>query len=428
MLYRENHFMVVSANWEAAKTLGTAAISTKPATVARFKYYAMRLHISCPFPDSRTEYPEPNEVRESFIALHSELPALVRMLQAWDMMMNGGTSAYQFEFKIQENSAAANVRVQKLLLDPFRQVSSAYLKVIIDGADAAYRKDLVSSMIIPMQWTRAVQWRLYEVLLWSFNRADETFRSGNLRLALDMYQHTMDICDGAGQNNERLTRSDDSDFRHRGLLVVIACQTNIVLLGLKDKTLRRANGGWEWLQEAASWIDFLIDPAIDPQAINLLRSKTHHFRGIAYVLQGGSRGMALDEFEKADRLLPGNKILKEHIDIIKEQRAGSTTQRILSADQIPLQPIKISDQPNQNFAPSELIATERAVLRKFGYHGDMLPQIPASEPVDKHSVEQAEARLDNLKRQSGVNHLGRPVWLSSVKLEGNGGRKVMYEY
>ncbi|KAL8644754.1 MAG: hypothetical protein Q9226_007609, partial [Calogaya cf. arnoldii] len=130
----------------------------------------------------------------------------------------------------------------------------------------------------------------------------------------------------------------------------------------------------------------------------------------------------------ADRLFPGGKILKRHIQIIKQQGAENTTQQMFFVDQMPLEPIKISDQPNQHFAPFQLIATERAILRKFGYQGDMLPQIPAIKPVDKHSVEQAEADLDKLRRQLGVKGLSRPVWLSSIKLDGDDGWNVMYEY
>lgn len=144
-----------------------------------------------------------------------------------------------------------------------------------------------------MQWTRAVQWRLYDVMLWGFNNAEDAVATGKSTLARTIYQHTTDTWGFACDFKNWLGRSYDSDLRDRCWFAVTACQSNTVLLGLEDQSLRGANGGWMWVLKEASWIDALVDPTIDPQAILLPRSRRHHFRGIAYILQVDSRGIAL---------------------------------------------------------------------------------------------------------------------------------------
>ncbi len=65
--------------------------------------------------------------------------------------------------------------------------------------------------------------------------------------------------------------------------------------------------------------------------------------------------------------------------------SGSEDEAMAKEDLIDIYPNLDSDlirAPDPVYFPSRVIATERAILRDFGFKGDLLPQIPAATPVD----------------------------------------------
>ncbi|KAI4092449.1 MAG: hypothetical protein LQ339_007930 [Xanthoria mediterranea] len=432
ILYQENHFVVMSGNYagdmvESLMGNRVAIISAEPATVARFNRHVARIHIHYPFETDQNNCPKPNEVRHSFIVLHSELPGVVQLLKTMDAMMKGATAAYRIKFRIEKRGSMADLPAEKLVLEPFRQLSSAYLSVKVFGADSAYTQDLLHDMMFPIQWTRTVDWRVYDLMTFHFHFAEDAIRAGNLEWAVSQFRRCYLLWLVPARNNDRLGHSCDSNCAASMWFVYTASQTNIVLLGLKHPKLHRELGGWQWLLGMASWIDQPYAPVV-----RKLRSRTHHYRGLIYTLMGGNPARALAEFETAKRLHPGNPMLDKHIQITR-QRLGPDSLMAgladeITAEDIPFELVKISDQPGDAYASSELIATERAILQKLGYKGDLLLHIPAKEAIRQKNVDNAEEHLRHLSRHPAGNFdPNAPVWLSSTKLEANGSWNVSFE-
>ncbi|KAL8668339.1 MAG: hypothetical protein Q9168_007026 [Polycauliona sp. 1 TL-2023] len=429
ILYQENHFAVVSGNYDYGWMIQTlkvhrvAIISAKPAIVARFKHHVVRIHIAYPFEDTQYKYPKPNEVRHSFVALHSELPDMVRMLQTMDAVTNGSTNAYRIKFKMEKPHSMVAPLAQRLVLEPFRQLGSACLSVKIFGLENAYTQGLLHDMTLPFQWTRAVEWRLYDMMAFHFRLGEDASRTANWALAVSHFTHCYTLRILPVRSNDRLGHSLDSNWNNCTWFLYAAARTNIVLLGLKHPSLCREGHDRQWLLKKASWVDQPSTPAVTK-----LRSRAHHYRGLIYILSDNDFARALQEFQTAERLVPGDATLESHIRIAR-QRLGQVTgtPSDITADQIPLEPFTISDQPGNLYAPSDLIATERAILRKLGYKGDLLEHIPASKPVDQSYVDTVEQGLEKLKSHPSGYNPKAPVWLSVIQAEENGPCSIMYE-
>ncbi|KAL8926001.1 MAG: hypothetical protein Q9208_003142 [Pyrenodesmia sp. 3 TL-2023] len=424
MLYGENHFAVVSGNWsgvlESLKHHAVAIITSTPNIVARFTKHVLRLHISYPYTDCHHGAAKPNDVRESFIILHRELPHFVRLLQVLDMRLTGGTSAYKLKFRIEGKGAgAAGLRVQKSVLEPFRQLTSGYQTVkILGDIDAAYAQGLLHDMMFPIQWTRAVEWRLYSHAVSVFNAAEDALRHGNTEEALVKYVRSQDLWGYACDHNPRLGRAHDSDINDFIYFVITACQANIVLLGLKDSS--RSGKEWlDWLQAQAGWIDAIQEPILRPQATLMARSRTHHYRGIVHALSGDDVN-ALNQFAEADRLIPENTILKSHIAITQKRLAApsATEKHVVGSvhpDQLPLEPITMRDQKFPH-NPSYLIATERCIMRNLNYPGDLLLHIPEMKPVSATMADQITETLKKTKQDTHGTTC--PSWFSHTYVDG----------
>ncbi|KAL8752104.1 MAG: hypothetical protein Q9184_005843, partial [Pyrenodesmia sp. 2 TL-2023] len=336
MLYRENHFAVVSGNWSgfivSMRHYGVAIVTAMPTIVARFTEHVMRLHISYPTTDCRNRDAVPNDVRESFIILHQELPHLVRLIQILDLTWTGGSYAYKLEFRLERSRAgAAGLRHQKLVFEPFRLLASAYQTVkFLGDVDTTYAQGLLHDMMFPVQWTRAVEWRLYDHAVSVFNAAENALRYGNFEDAHMKYVRSRDLLDIACDHNPRLgCRTRDSNYDDFVYFILAACQANIILLELKSPS-GTANGRLAWLHEQTGRVDTFQDPTVRPQATLLARSRTQHYRGIVHALLGDDAN-ALNRFSEADQLIPGNTTLQSHIAITQKRLAAPSATEKLAA-------------------------------------------------------------------------------------------------
>ncbi|KAL8995775.1 MAG: hypothetical protein Q9169_004563 [Polycauliona sp. 2 TL-2023] len=429
ILYQENHFVVVSGNHgkvvSTLKDFGVAIVSTKSATVAQFNHHMVRIHLAYPFSDSDDENPKHNVLRHSFIVLHDELPGVVQMLKTIDAMRTGATNAYQIKFRIEIPKGKPNQTAQIQVLEPFRQLGNACRSVKIFGFDTEYTKDLIHDMMFPYQWTRAVEWSLYDMMVFHFHIAEDALRAGNVQLAVSQFSRCYVLWLVPVAKNDRLGYSHDSNCQSRMCFLFSAAQTNIVLLGLKYPNVRRENGGWHWLLETASWIDL---PNV--AAVRELRGISHHYRGMIHILMDGNLVSAVEEFEAAKFWAPGNALLDDHIRMtmqsLRQDIHASSLVDLITVDQLPFTINRLSDQPGDEYAPSDLIATERAILRKLRYKGDLLMHIPTKKPVNQNDVDSVEEALQKLKSHPMGYDPQDPVWLSVAQLEGGDTFRIAY--
>lgn len=118
MLYRENHFVTISSDWEMNFTCTTnhevTTVCQKPQLVARFKNNIMRLHIKFPWAKTQGN----TKVHASFIMLVQDLPSFTRLLYILGVTNSRIRPQLNLNFRIEPTDAGSpSLAIQKALLE-----------------------------------------------------------------------------------------------------------------------------------------------------------------------------------------------------------------------------------------------------------------------------------------------------------------------
>ncbi|KAI4205612.1 MAG: hypothetical protein LQ346_001396 [Caloplaca aetnensis] len=415
VLYKENSFIVVSCNWETFFTTMTnhevAVVSSDRNHVARFRNHAMRLHIVFPWAYICGEHgnKEKSGVLESFVIVQEELSKFVRLLLILSLVNTGGMSPCKLTFRIEEPSTGAlDQHVQKSLMEPFRRLTSLCHSVKILGpVDKAYALGLQEDMIFPIRWTRAVTWQLYDVMVSIAKVAEEAVQLENADMAVAKYNDCQKVYEIACQNNSRLDTSEDVGFYQSCAMLTDMCQANSILLALQDPSIHEP-GSATTIVEQTDNLNAWNEPVVTP----LARSKLLHYRGIGHAMVGKD-GPALDCFRKAIRLDPQNQNLRRHTIIAKKRMTAKTRAEKLAAGTITADGLEPMAIPEPVYTPSQFIAGERHLLRRFNYKGDMLLHIEENAPAD---VKEMDKLFKGMEVQQKSTPPGKPwtAWIGAV--------------
>ena len=123
-------------------------------------------------------------------------------------------------------------------------------------------------------------------------------------------------------------------------------------------------------------------------------SRLRHYRAVPLAMTGESK-LAMTELKKASHHDPSNERLSVTLQRLSANATANTTKDKKALPKamrecLSTEPLGVGPP---TFIPSEHIAGERYILRKFGYKGDTLEHIPASKAVDKAEIDEIFAGL-----------------------------------
>ncbi|KAL8758142.1 MAG: hypothetical protein Q9184_004010, partial [Pyrenodesmia sp. 2 TL-2023] len=273
--------------------------------------------------------------------------------------------------------------------------------------DKAHGLSLQEDMIFPIRWTRAVTWQLYAVMVSIAKVAEEALQLENIDLAVAKYDDCQKVYEIARHNNSRLDESEDAGFYRSCAKLMNMCQANTILLTLQDPSIHEP-GGAQSIVEQTDNVTAMNEPVVTP----LARSRLFHYRGIAYAMMGKD-GPALDCLRKAIQLEPQNQILRQHMATIKKRMAAKTRAEKVAAGTITANGLKPMEIPEPVYTPSQFIAGERYLLRKFNYKGDMLLHIEEKAPAN---IEKMDKLVKDMAKQRKLTPPGRPwtAWIGAA--------------
>ncbi|KAL8903057.1 MAG: hypothetical protein Q9207_004189 [Kuettlingeria erythrocarpa] len=399
VLYRDNIFIVVSCNWKAMTRFlylhGVAELSINESNVSAFRQHFLRLHIAFPPSFKIIEYghqrtPPEDSVLASFLLLQDDLDRFVRMLNLLTFLIwpDNGFYSYIIKFRmVRTLPDDLDMHLQKLLLEPFRRLSHGRHGVEMLGrVGGDYWPGLLHDMTFRIRWTRGEAWRLYALMVSFIEEAEEAIKTEDYTAALTRYKLSKRFYDTVLTDNAQIKNLDDKGFDQSCLNLVALCETNVALLTPKFLYTAHAEDGFAWTLEHTKWLDTFTEPRLSPFR-RLTLSKLRYYRGVAQFMANNPTA-ALELLTKALQPDPGNSILERCIAMIRRQESaesGSEDGAIAKGGFGDLYPNPDRDlirAPDPLYFPSQVIATERAVLCDLGFKGDLLPQIPAARPVN----------------------------------------------
>ncbi|KAL8825682.1 MAG: hypothetical protein Q9170_007701 [Blastenia crenularia] len=428
ILYQENCFVVISCNWEAIFETMTnhevAIVCAERNLVARFKRHSMRLHVTFAWAYKGDHGNKAKSgVLKTFIIVHNDLQSFVRLLHILGLSNGGSMPAYKLALRVEKSTAPSpGLPFQKKLLEPFRQLKSLGESVKIFGfVDADYARSLQDDMMFPIRWTRAVAWQLYSLMVSIARAAEEARHLGNTDIAYAKYDDCGKVWEIACGHNPRFNSLEDRGFHRSCAMLTNVCHINIMLMALQNPAYQVAEGLQEIIKQTGA-VDDMDGPIVTP----LGTSKMYHYRGIAMAALGRDDKALLD-FRKAIRLDAQNQILRRHLAIIKKRIGATSPADKLAAGNISVEGLQFMEIPDPIYAPSEYIAGERYLLRKFNYPGDMLPQITESKPTD---IAEWEKTFKSLEAQKSSHPAGKPwaVWIGANDKEAQSFRRVGIDF
>ncbi|KAL8651638.1 MAG: hypothetical protein Q9210_003140 [Variospora velana] len=272
------------------------------------------------------------------------------------------------------------LHTQQLLLEPLRQLEICKENFAVSGpVDLAYARSLTQDK--PQS-----AWHAYETYAYLLQVTGKAIEEGHYQLALSRLSFCC-LIDKPVYCSPRFQRIDD-DGLHAGCAMLLTCRgLNCCLAQLKDD-LKPISERVTRAFEALTWLE---EPHAPPPDIKV-QSRINHY--------------------KASTTDPDNHLLNHHratakrrveatlVDGRGEARMadGLSTTEKLTADSIPLAWVMYPDLPT--YVPSGKIAGERYLLRKLGYEGRMLQQIPEKDgPVDGKELEKTFQRLNAAPRK-----------------------------
>ncbi|KAL8828426.1 MAG: hypothetical protein Q9170_006607 [Blastenia crenularia] len=424
ILYQENYFVVVSCNfhgiYSAVEEHGIAAITKKPKSMSRFKQHIMRVHVVFPWAEPILYQMDDLRVLKktaavkSFLTIHHELQGFVRLLQTLSWSNYGCTRSIRIVFQMNgQETGPIQSRVQKLVLEPFRQLSVLNIRAkILGGVNADYTKDVVNHITSRIKWTRGTAWQMYDVLVSIVKVAEEAVSLGKYDLAFAKYGEYKKLHHPAFERNERVKYLEDSGLYISRIILFILCDINMAILKLQRPSLPGA-AERPWLLNQTDWINPL--PQTHPWLLSPTESLACHYKCISKFLEGDDV-VAFADLRIAAQLDIDNGLLAHLMNIMWKRTEVATatlslTAGWMSAVDLGFEILLVSDPM---VYPSENIASERYVLRKLGYKGNMLPLIAEKKAIDIKTVDKI---LYNLKKQKErvVLPLGEiaPIWVDT---------------
>ncbi|KAL8994244.1 MAG: hypothetical protein Q9188_007120 [Gyalolechia gomerana] len=422
VLYKGNRFIVVTSDWEmipgALIMYQVAFVPAKRHLVTSFEQHVMRLHLA--FASKNFRYKHNNKARSAvlqiFIMPQNELPSLIRMLHMLDLCYGGMVCPFDITLRVEKSvPRTSDLHFQKKLLEPFRRLTSPSLNVKILGCvDAGYAQGLLDDMMYPIRWARAVVWELYSIMESIIKIAEEALQLGFLHTAYVYYEECQRVLSRAYGNNPRLESAQDDGFYISCAVLFNLCDINLVLLGLRDPDATvRAQCAESFLSKT----DKLYN--MNDRFITLVgKSKIYHYRGVAYAILGRDKDAgqyirkSIRHSHKSIRHDPQNQLLKYHKAIIKRRMTATSEAEKLAVGTITADELPPIEAPSPSYLPSESIANERYLLRKFNYKGGLLPQIAGSRPTNTELGEKLFVRLDTERRRIPARDI-LCIWISS---------------
>ena len=265
----------------------------------------------------------------------------------------------------------------------------------------------------PVHWIRDAAWRVYSICVSIKEVADRALRMGNYDLAFAKYEDAQTVHKTACHNNNRIAGVEDEGFHTACDHLVVICETNIFLVTLKWSSEPNVN---LTALEAADFVlkgskpSELEDPDRYTPISQSNKSRLYHYRGIALSMKGNDK-LAFGNLRKAYQLDPSDKDIKRDFLIAGRRLKAKTPEKmaaagIIEASRLRNEPLKLEPPV---FTQSEFINTERYLLRKAGYQGDMLEHIEGNKPVDMQGAAQAERSAAQLKAQMKSKKAGSSI-------------------
>lgn len=288
------------------------------------------------------------------------------------------------------------------------------------AVDAAYAEDLGKTMMPPVHWVRDAAWRVYNICVSIKEVADQALRMGKYDLAFAKYEDAQTVHRTAVLNNKRIGAVNDEGFHTACDHLVGNCETNIFLVTLKSGVDPAEN--ITPLQAAdfvlrGSKVSDMEDPNRWTPISRVQKGRMYYYRGIAFSIKDNDK-LAYGNLRKAYQLDSSNREIKRDLRIMARRLKAQTPEDKAAAGTV--EAARLRNEPLELeppvFTPSEMINSERALLLRFGYQGNMLEHIEGSKPVDMKAVADAERAAAQNKA-----HLYLKKGESSIKWIGGGG-------
>lgn len=411
VLYNWNHFVVLScpADW-TFDLLNWSIILTyaceNSRLVSKFKKHVLSLHFENSYKNLgvRRKKRIKNTTRLLLLLSH-DIPSLVRRLQSSELMGNSRNEgpihdysnyifypndsifgplaeiSYKLKFGIKSPSGRhTSMGTQKAVLEPFRCLKAPCNEVKIHGKiEPAYANGLLRAMMPTVDWTRVRAWRFYDFLTELKDSGDEVFRLGYWKVAILKYGACLALLQQAERSG---ALTSDLAMRTRCGEMDRICYVNKILS--------------------------LISRCLSPRDFNdqlhifgqndyspLEKQKFLHYRAMGL--------SQINKYHEALMFLNIAKDLGFPYRALEEDRAmidrylSSPSKSTLVPPQLAFR--NLFDEPltlrTTARISSNSIASERYLLKRLGYEGDLLEHIEESAPANVEAMEMLALQVEN---------------------------------
>ena len=162
--------------------------------------------------------------------------------------------------------------------------------------------------------------------------------------------------------------------------------------------------------------DAIEDPEWKSQMSQPQKSRLYHYYGIAFCMKNNDK-LALNNLRRAFQLDSSDKGIERDLLIVRQRLAAKTPKDKAAAGTV--EASRLCNEPLELeppvFTKSKFINTERYLLRKAGYQGDLLEHIEGTKPVDMEAVAQVDGKLAQLQAYMQRKKGEAPIkWIGGV--------------
>ncbi|KAI4163802.1 MAG: hypothetical protein LQ342_002575 [Letrouitia transgressa] len=416
-LYNENHFTVVKYDCPAILALlysfEVAVVCAKSKIVEKFTRHSMKVTLKIPWSwlaVAVDPYLDEGGCDRSLLLVQNDLDSFVLMLKIF-YWLNHDTSipsylALSFPF---HPATARDIRIERILLEPFRGLNqNIHIVKVQHPIDIAFAEDLVQQMMYPIRWTRMAAWRFYDKMVAIKTTADICMRQGELKMALLKYEDCLKFLH-VGAASLMARRIEDDGFVFSCKQLIFTCRVDLLLITLKGKTWDHGivrQGKKKSAETVLKKSRSFVNQA--PYMTTDANLRQRYYRALACVTLG-RKEEALGFFRAALNLDPGNVVILNDMRWTKYN--GSPDK--MMGNWLSNEPLGV---PPPKFLPSAQIENERYLLRRLGYKGDMLTQIPASADADTERMDRVARRYQEELRSADTNQAW-DEWISTEGVE-----------
>ncbi|KAL9612167.1 MAG: hypothetical protein Q9167_003203 [Letrouitia subvulpina] len=385
VLYNKNCFVLVRYNCPAILPLlclfEVGIVCAKSKIVNKFACLSMVVTLKIPWSWlAVVMYPSlgKQDNDQSLLLVQNDLEGFVHMLQVFYLLNHDSSTPSYLTFDFPLSPAIArSIQIERSLLEPFRELTqNVHIVKVLHPNDISFAEDLVQQMMFPIRWERMAAWRFYDEMVAIKVDADLWMLRGQLDRAFLKYDMCLKFLH-LGSASLMARRNEKDGFVLSCRRLMFTCKIDLLLLHLKGKAWDHGIQNQDETRSAELVLKRTRSFAQrGPHITTEAGCKQHYYRGVACSMIGRMED-AQDHFRAALRLDPENSFVQLELKMISY---GLRPRGCLLQYQT-------TGIPPPTLHPSAEIASERYLLSRLHYDGDMLNDIPATRPADTPTMD-----------------------------------------